>query len=302
MMSSADAIERLCRTLPEWAQYYVRLGAGIAAVEPELTVLVTAPRRECVSGLVAVGTVLALEDQLWTRLKAHPDQDLGAGDPVAVVAEPWCIAGTVTVVTGTTLKVETRDSRRTYEGEQRCAVVPRRGSGQSRERVPDAFAALWHVVFEDRFRACSFVLREIRGCTVLGLSGMLTEEWRQAELARHGDSVLTIRDVLRPERGDTLQGTHVELVSDRSDRQTHSLPPRDLIRVVDGHRAWVQTRRGGGRCRTIVVVDRSDDRFYDDVRHAVSEDMVTFDPFGNIPEPPRGIETFAYREHAYTEW
>jgi hypothetical protein len=283
--------------LPPWAGFYVRLGAEAARLNSGLTVFVSVPRRECVAGLVATGAVLARETSEWAKVTADPGQGLKDGDAVALVAEPWCTTGDVWHATDSQIKVRCIEGLRTYEGIQRCAIAPCSLSSGARKRVPDGFGALIHEVFCDRVRAKSFMLREIRGCVVAGASANLVKEWHRTELVGSGDEFLTVAEMLQPTRDCGPRRPHVMVLSDRHE-VPHEAIGDGVVRVLDGYRAWARARRSGCLGTRIAIIDRSDDLSYAEAVRMLEQDMNSkewYDPFGNAPDPPRGIEIFTYR-------
>lgn len=301
-MEIPDAVFRLCGSLPEWARYFVRLGAQSLAAELGLTVVVSVPRRECVAGLIAVGAVLAREEKVWNSLAASPGQDLRVEDRVAVVCEPWCVPATVEDANDTQLKVRLGTDIRTYRDQERCAVVVLRADLSAKEHISPGFRMLKDSIFSDRFRAISFELRDLEGCLVTGPKKALRDEWAHAHVITNPASPLSVGDLLSPNTGGgSLKGFHCRLISDRGESAKND-GCTEGVHIIDGYRGWLKVRRDEINGCRVVVIDRTDDRTYRESLHIVEEDMGDFDAFGNDPEPPMGIETFAYRPPRPAEW
>ncbi len=302
-MDVPDAVGRLCGLLPEWACYFVRLGAQSVGVEPGLTLVVSVPRRECVAGLIAAGAVLSLEEMLWSVLAKDPGQNLQAGDHVVVIREPWCKAGHVLATTDSEVKVRMDCGVFTYKDNQRCAVVPCRPDLSGKERIRVDLTLLRSKLFlDDRFRAISFVLREIEGCQVTGPKNALLDEWGKADLIDEEKRRLSIHSLLAPLDGrETLHGTHIKLTPDSEESVLAERPSKGL-HIIDGYRRWCKVRRDSATGCRIVVIDRTDDRSYLEAWHTVREDLGAFVSIGNDPPPPKGIEAFAYRPPGPASW
>lgn len=260
------------------------------------TLVLTLPRREFASGLIALGAVAQQEELEWQRArKGAPTLSKGDRVSFARLYGDRILHGTIASIDETSVWVRRDGStdKFGFEDEQRAVVVPRAGTQPEPEsRLSRALELLEAIL--GRIRSRSFCVRRNIGAIVLGNESRMLAEWEEFPISS-GGSEGVLSDLLRPSRFGQTEPGRTACVSDRS---AHFAPDRagDALLMFDGERSWRRWSKAAERHRRVLIIDRSTptfDSFIEEVQGGISGHYVSF---ANDLSPPPGVEAYAYSQ------
>jgi len=264
------------------------------ALQRPATLVITLPRREFASGLVALGVVARQEHEEWQRV-SDGALTLSLQDRVsfARLYGDRVQHGSVDAIGESSIRVLKANSTDVFEfrGEQRAVIVRKiAGEPETESRLSQGLCFLEALL--GRIRSRSFCLRRHIDAVVLGNESRALAEWQEFPLLC-GGSRAVLTDLLRPTRLGQNDSARTACVSDR----TALFAPDaagEAVLVFDGERSWRRWSRAAELHKRVLVIDRSIatfDSLIEQLRAEVSGPSLGLSV---ELEPPRGMEAYAF--------
>jgi hypothetical protein len=293
-----DVFTKLLKGLPFWAKYLFDCGYELACLDPAepITAILTLPRRELASGLIAFGFVCASEANEWAEISTCSETNLAVGDKVFFIDHGRARMGQVLGRTQHTISVldpDPRYKKREYRVDMLPSLVP-----PSECCIEDGARVsgcdILEALFGGHIRARAFCLRSRRQVVVVGSEGVSLDEWggSQVSVSR---SAGTLLEVMQASRDAASRAARVVCVSDRKAPQLLQSVLLGNLLILDGYRSWLKTNSLEGPRKRIIIVDRTAEDFDYFVESLLIARDGAFRSLSLVTDAPPGVEAYAYQ-------
>lgn len=291
--------------LPDWAQWFLDLGAGLAGGRESLKqwVIVTVPDRRFAASLAATGATASLMASRQSPPTSETIGSMESGQPITWLdADNNLASGVFEGVVDDMV----RYVKRTHGGWERparkrpvdrcesfCAMVdgeePFAGSKELVTNLPFVLAALPAQPLDQLARAASDTI-------VCGVRSRLEEELSAHAFSAGGVSGALL-DLLRP-AGLLPTGQRHWSVIVPSGNHPEPVETKRGLAVFDGPSAYLRWRDSIDAPSNLVIIDRWDPRSGDIASIARADRMQSWinEPTAGIPAVPEGVECFSWVE------
>jgi hypothetical protein len=311
-------------SLPEWAEYFINIGKGLAGTDHELGRIVTAiivPTRAFAAAFASLGIVIAdaaARDRVSATVHFEALFDLPAGTPViyrrnprsvlkGVLCDPVERDGKLYV----RVQVHSREGGGlTYELTESLAlqVQPASHSGKLPKNQSGGRARLANAFVDSLLGDADPIQLGHRSrlvCALVGRRSALEHEIRHTPLAIHANgnqhSTGHLQDILRVNRFVTGQQSYRSALVPVGT----SLPPEHIVTGVekavlfDGAIGFLKWGNGWPGRHQVIVLDRTEP-YFDDAVSALNQRFVQNGGGGDVSVPaltaPPGGEVLTFRE------